>query len=151
MQFRSLDWEYPLEEKNGNPLQYSSLEKSHGERSLEGYSPWGHKVSDMAEHTCIGASCLEMLLQKTRNDFLTTIFSGKSLLRYLFDKMHTVNSQVWQVFLFYTILNRDRSFLPRTQRCFWLSQLGQGAAPSIKLIEVWDAAKHRTVPTKKMI
>ena len=25
--------------------------KSHGERSLAGYSPWGHKESDMIEHT----------------------------------------------------------------------------------------------------
>ena len=24
----------------GNPLQYSCLEKSHGQRSLVGYSPW---------------------------------------------------------------------------------------------------------------
>ena len=24
-------------------------EKSHGERSLEGYSPWGHQESDMTE------------------------------------------------------------------------------------------------------
>ena len=24
-------------------------EKSHGERSLEGYSPWGHQKSDMTE------------------------------------------------------------------------------------------------------
>ena len=29
---------------HGNPLQYSCLEKSHGQRSLAGYSPWGHKV-----------------------------------------------------------------------------------------------------------
>ena len=29
---------------NGNPeLQYSCLKKSHGQRSLVGYSPWGHK------------------------------------------------------------------------------------------------------------
>ena len=26
--------------------------ESHGQRSLEGYSPWGHKESDMTEHTC---------------------------------------------------------------------------------------------------
>ena len=32
---------------NGNPLQYSCLKKSHGQRSLVGYSPWGHKESDM--------------------------------------------------------------------------------------------------------
>ena len=25
--------------------------KSYGQRSLEGYSPWGHKESDMTEHT----------------------------------------------------------------------------------------------------
>ena len=30
-------------EGNGNPLQYSCLEKSHGQRSLVGYSLWGRK------------------------------------------------------------------------------------------------------------
>ena len=38
-------------EGNGNPLQYSCLEKSHGLRSLVGYSPWGCKESDMIEVT----------------------------------------------------------------------------------------------------
>ena len=28
---------------HGNPLQYTCLENPHGQRSLEGYSPWGHK------------------------------------------------------------------------------------------------------------
>ena len=36
-------------EGNGNPLQYSCLEKSHGQRSLVGYSPWGCKESDTTE------------------------------------------------------------------------------------------------------
>ena len=27
----------------GNPLQYSCLGNPHGQRSLVGYSPWGHK------------------------------------------------------------------------------------------------------------
>ena len=31
---------------NGNPLQCSCLKKSHGQRSLVGYRPWGHKQSD---------------------------------------------------------------------------------------------------------
>ena len=30
-------------EGNGNPLQYPCLENPHGQRSLEGYSPWGRK------------------------------------------------------------------------------------------------------------
>ena len=33
-------------EGNGNSLQYSCLEKSHGRRSLVGYCLWGHKESD---------------------------------------------------------------------------------------------------------
>ena len=32
---------------HGDPLQYSCLENSHGQRSLVGYSPWGHKDLDM--------------------------------------------------------------------------------------------------------
>ena len=34
---------------HGNPLQYSCLENPHGQRSLVGYSPWGHKKLDMTE------------------------------------------------------------------------------------------------------
>ena len=64
----------PLGEGDGTPLQYSCLEKSHGQRSLVGCSPWGHKESDMTEQlhfhfsfSCIGegngnplqCSCLE--------------------------------------------------------------------------------------------
>ena len=32
---------------HGNPLQYSCLENPHGQRSLAGCSPWGHKELDM--------------------------------------------------------------------------------------------------------
>ena len=35
---------------NDNPLQYSCWGKPPGQRSLVGYSLWGHKESDMAEH-----------------------------------------------------------------------------------------------------
>ena len=34
---------------NGNLLQYSCLENPHGQRSLVGYRPWGHKESDTTE------------------------------------------------------------------------------------------------------
>ena len=33
----------------GNPLQYSCLENPHGQKSLVGSSPGGHKESDMTE------------------------------------------------------------------------------------------------------
>ena len=34
---------------HGNPLQHSCLENPHGQRSLGGYSPRGHKESDTTE------------------------------------------------------------------------------------------------------
>ena len=36
-------------EENGNPLRYSCLENPHGQRSLVGYSLWGHKESDTTD------------------------------------------------------------------------------------------------------
>ena len=36
---------------SGTPLQYSCLGKSHGQWSLVDSSPWGHKASDMTEHS----------------------------------------------------------------------------------------------------
>ena len=34
---------------HGNSLQYSCLENPHGQRSLAGNSPWGHKELDMTD------------------------------------------------------------------------------------------------------
>ena len=34
---------------HGNPLQYSCLENPHGQGSLVGYSPWGHKELETTE------------------------------------------------------------------------------------------------------
>ena len=36
---------------NGNPLQYSGLEKSHGQRHTVGYSPWGRQESEVTEYS----------------------------------------------------------------------------------------------------
>ena len=43
---RSLGWEDPLEKERAT---HSLPGKSHGQRSLVGYSPWGLKESDRAE------------------------------------------------------------------------------------------------------
>ena len=42
-------WRRYLGVGNGNPLQYSCLENSIRQRSLERYSPWGQKESDITE------------------------------------------------------------------------------------------------------
>jgi len=41
--------ERSLGEGNVNPLLYSYLEKSHGQRTLVGYSPWDWKELDITE------------------------------------------------------------------------------------------------------
>ena len=45
---RFLGWEDPLEKK-WQPILVLLPGKSHGQRSLVGYSPWDHKESDMTE------------------------------------------------------------------------------------------------------
>ena len=44
--FRKILWR-----RKWQPTQVFLPGKSHGQRSLEGYSPWGHKESDMTEVT----------------------------------------------------------------------------------------------------
>ena len=45
----SLGWKDSPGGGHGNPLQYSCLENPHGQRSLVGYSPCGHKELDTTE------------------------------------------------------------------------------------------------------
>ena len=54
---------------HGNLLQYSCLENPHGQRSLAGYSPWGHKGWDTtkrlstAQHNLLGKTagkCIQL-------------------------------------------------------------------------------------------
>ena len=46
---QSLGWEDPLDKVMANPLQYSGLENSCGERSLAVYSPWNCKESGLSD------------------------------------------------------------------------------------------------------
>ena len=46
MWVQSLGPEDPLEKEMATHL-FSCLENPHGQQSLAGYSPWGHKESDM--------------------------------------------------------------------------------------------------------
>ena len=60
-QFQSLGEENLLEEERAI-IQVFLPGKSHGQRRLEGYSPWGHKKSDTTEHACMHNN-LEMLFR----------------------------------------------------------------------------------------
>ena len=54
---------------HGSPLQYSFLENPHGQKSLVGYSPLGHKVSDTTEQlrTDLTQSCHKSSICKIQN------------------------------------------------------------------------------------
>ena len=56
-------WEDPPGEGNDNPFQYSCLENPHGQRSLVGYSPWGHKRvgHDLVTNTHFSSSLLSAI------------------------------------------------------------------------------------------
>ena len=48
---------------HGNPLQYSCLGESHGQRSLAHYSLWGRKVSDMTNPCTCTFPCSRFFLK----------------------------------------------------------------------------------------
>ena len=66
---RSLGWDDPLEEENGNPLQYFLPEKSHGQRSLVGYSPKGCKELDTTKWVSMHAHTVP-IFQVLKQKFL---------------------------------------------------------------------------------
>ena len=51
MQVRSLGWDDPLDQEVAT--HSSILGKSHGQRNLAGYSPWGHKELDTTERNTL--------------------------------------------------------------------------------------------------
>ena len=76
---------------NGNPLQYSCLKNPHGQRSLVGYSPWGHKGSDTTEHTYTAIQCA--FIYKTIKALVKT---SSMLQSFLLVQLHNLT---WEVLL----------------------------------------------------
>jgi len=92
--FRNIPWR-----RKWQPTSVLFLGKSHGQRSLVGFSPWGCKESDTAEHTSFHTSKeLLDLTQKAQsmsgkmdklvlNDIRNFVFLWKILLRRWKDKL----------------------------------------------------------------
>ena len=65
MWVQSLGWEDPLEEGMATHSSISMPGESRGQRSLAGYSPWGHQEPDMTEateHTQHAAQTLHFII-----------------------------------------------------------------------------------------
>ena len=57
---------------HSNPLQYSCLENPHGQRNLEGYSPWGRRESDTTERLSTQQN------RTVENSFIITILQTEN-------------------------------------------------------------------------
>ena len=55
------------------------LGKSHGQRNLAGYSPWGRTESDTTEH--IGKQAILLLILKKKKKFRRTLLKKKKQFR----------------------------------------------------------------------
>ena len=77
---------------HSNSLQYTCLENPHGQRSLVGYSPWGHKGSDTTEHTYTAIQCA--FIYKTIKALVKT---SSMLQSFLLVQLHNLT---WEVLLY---------------------------------------------------
>ena len=103
---RSLGWEDPLEKEMARTLVFLPG-KSHGRRSLVGYSPWGRKESDTTErlHFTITADCdwshkikRRLLLGRKVMTNLVSILKSTDIT--LPTKVHLVKAMVFPVVMY---------------------------------------------------
>ena len=105
-------------EGNGNPLQYFLPGKSHGQRSLAGYSPWGHKESDMTDHAYT-APCYTLSTMYKTFKVLVLIF-----LTYL-NNSFCNETWIWSHFCFIkTTVERLELWFRKTQIHDWKAPHG---------------------------
>ena len=84
-------WERSLEEEmathsSGFVCGFVLPRQPHGQRSLAGYSPWGHKESDMTEHAGMLLYCLHDIFCQTDILTFTWRICNGLLLHYYFNK-----------------------------------------------------------------
>ena len=82
---------------HGNTLQYSCRKNPHGQRSLVGYSPWGHKPLDMTEVTKHMLTFKEAVRSFTVTSALGAMLScNMRLIRYFYNwlNLFMVNQMV---------------------------------------------------------
>ena len=68
-----------------NPLHYSCLENPHGQRSLGGYNPWGHKESDTTERLSTVQKPLSCHIERAYHDRE----SNRALTSFVIESTHT--------------------------------------------------------------
>ena len=115
---RSLGWEYPLE-KEMAPPPVLLPEKSHGWRSVVGYSPWGHKESDMTVR--LHLVLVTLLLRRKVMTNLDNILKSKDIT--LSTKVHLIKAMVFPVVMYgyesWTIKKAERQRIDAFELWCW--------------------------------
>ena len=125
--------------RNGNLLQYSCLEKSHGQRSLVGYSPWGCKELHTTERLTLSLSLFFCILSMHQY-FITTLRLSPSVIPscgwytlylpiYLLMDIWIVSSFGYLGKCHYTLASKLLCW-----RVFWCLLSG---CPGVELLVVW--------------
>ena len=87
--------------ESGDRLQYSCLEKFHGQRRLVGYSPWDHKESDTTEWLTV--------------KWIWIVFTGDKEFKH----------RIWSLYLFVFIISvAQMSLLPSSPFLRWSVKFG---------------------------
>ena len=86
---QSLGWKTPGV-GHGNPLQCSCLGNPHGQRSLAGYSPWGHKESDKTKRLSTTQGNSEVFREEKK---LEGSLQGKGVLQVSNEKTENVQQR----------------------------------------------------------
>ena len=82
MRIRLLGWEDPLEKEMATCSSLAwEIAWTHGQRSLVGHSPWGHKESDVTEHACTIMSNTDRYYYNLPRCILVLIIWVKSISR----------------------------------------------------------------------
>ena len=92
---RSLGWEDPLEKEMAPPLVLLPG-KSHGWRSVVGYSPWSHKESDMTVR--LHLVLVTLLLRRKVMTNLDNILKSRDIT--LSTKVHLIKAMVFPVVMY---------------------------------------------------
>ena len=97
----------PPGEGNGHPLRYFCPQKSHGQRSLAGYNPRGHKESDTTQRLSIQAHLISTFRLFSKSSKNNTFLSVLASIIFCNDR------NVLYIALFNTVLLTTHSCLER--------------------------------------
>ena len=104
--------------RKSQPTPVFLSEKSHEQRSLAGYSPWGHKESDITEHAC--TLHIYYLLNEWINEWIISYYPyyGAFSLLYLCP-LSVFLSWIFPFSIILSLEKKDFSLVPRSSWGYW--------------------------------